>query len=329
MQSNDKMHPKPKMFGAPPVYQPQHLAQAKLSAPPVYRPQTPLQARLPAPTVYRPFIPQIAQLNPGSSISIHRQLTHSVYVPPGSPPAVTMHRVAASAPIQRTQSNTIQLGKVKKARKYGTRTVANPPYPKQSTDALDEYLLGEGYSEAELEKEDRESLRVPTKDDPTVGGARQHGDSAALFKNIYNTPHAKRKTPWASEQDFHNGREAQHLIPACLAKHFSGLPSLIDSAENGMMLPAHARVKGKLGHRKLNNRDHARYTNNVELLLKAVVKLNNFGVNGATYREVMKVLRGINKSKGLSTYNVLDDIPKADFEKAWNQAHPPSDKVTL
>jgi hypothetical protein len=244
-----------------------------------------------------------------------------------------MHRVAASAPILRTQSNTIQLGKVKKARKYGTRTVANPPYPKQSTDALDKYLLSEGYPEAELKKEDRESLRVPTKDDPTVGGARQHGDSAALFKNIYRTPHAKRKTTWASEQDFHNGREAQHLIPACLVKHFSGLHSLIDSAENGMMLPAHARdpVKGKLGHRRPNNRDHAKYTTNVKLLLTAVVKLKNFGVNGATFKEVMKVLRGINKSKGLSTYNynVLDDITKADFEKAWNLAHPPSDKVTL
>ncbi len=184
---------------------------------------------------------------------------------------------------------------------------------------LDEYLLEQGFDPDELEEDDKWSDRVPTKEDPTFGGARQFGDSNALRKARWQRNNQKK---WASQADYFKGREAQHLIPASLAKHYSSLPGILDSVENGMMLPAFAsdKASGKIGHRRgPSHRDHPVYTKRVDKLIKAVAK----SPNQAQLHAIMAVLRTVNKNKALAAkYSCLDDIPLKEFENAWNLAHP-------
>ncbi len=152
------------------------------------------------------------------------------------------------------------------------------------------------------------------KKDTTFRGKRIVGDSSALARNRFNLSVKKYLfKPWKKN------REAQHIIPASIAKAYPILNSIIDEAENGIMLPAvYQTGNKKLTHRKPKHRDHAKYTRNVRELIKKILKSTNLKNNQATMRMVMRSLRPVNK---LVKYRYIDDIPRSEYVRSWNNSN--------
>jgi hypothetical protein len=180
----------------------------------------------------------------------------------------------------------------------------------QDFSALDAYLEAQGFDD--LDDDDR---KVSTKEDATYGGARLVGNSSDLANARYG-----RTIKADTFQNWKKNREAQHLIPASLCKHYPGLDGIIDSAENGMMLPAvYSNKNDKVTHRKPNYRDHPAYTKNVKALIDAVLQ-TGLNKNQATYKAVMRAVRPVNKLA--AKYQYLDDIPYQEFKDSWNSQQP-------
>lgn len=180
----------------------------------------------------------------------------------------------------------------------------------QNSFDLDAYLEAQGFDD--LDDDDR---KVSTKEDPTFGGARLIGNSSDLASARFG-----RTIKTSTFQDWKKDREAQHLIPASLCKHYPGLDGIIDSAENGMMLPAvYSNKNDKITHRKPKYRDHPTYTKNVKALIDAVLQ-TGLNKNQATYKAVMRAVRPVNKLA--AKYQYLDDIPYQEFKDSWNNQQP-------
>ena len=190
-----------------------------------------------------------------------------------------------------------------------------------------DFLKATGLSQGDLDADDQ-SFRYGTKEDPTFGGARLVGDSSALAKARYD-----KKAKTQSFADWKKGREAQHLIPASLHKSFPALTGIVDSAQNGMMLPTEKTAADpsqspvftdpakqvKPIHRRGKNRDHPTYTRNVHNFLDEVTKLPGKGANQSTLGNAMDALRQAHKDIGGGKH--VDDISVDDMKDAWNTVH--------
>jgi len=150
--------------------------------------------------------------------------------------------------------------------------------------------------------------------DEAFMGKRIFGDSSALAKSRFN-----RSVKTAVFKSWKKNREAQHLIPASLAKKYKSLQGIIDNPENGMMLPAKYHPGNtKVTHRKPKLRDHPNYTKNVKRLIKNILKYTLLKDNQGTMQMIMEALRPVNK---LAKYQYLDDIPYYEFKDSWNNIH--------
>ena len=163
-----------------------------------------------------------------------------------------------------------------------------------------------GAYDGEIEEDEKEDRK-----DRTVKGSRLIGNSSALARNRY-----KLKPKKHDFKKWKRKREAQHIIPATLAKAYPILANMMDDAENGIMLPAkHKSTNTKVTHRKPNHYDHPTYNKNVRNLIKQVLKQTNLKNNKATMLRLMRALRPVNK---LTAYQYIDDIPGAEFKQSWN-----------
>lgn len=158
----------------------------------------------------------------------------------------------------------------------------------------------------------KKSNKKVKDNDPTYGGARLIGNSNALARAKFNS--RKRTIDFLT---WKKGREAQHMIPASIAKKNKVLAGIIDSKRNAIMLPALWKTGiRKPVHRQPKHRDHVTYTKNVRTMVTSVQ--NALGVNAlnkAQWGDVMDTLRLVNK---LATYKYIDKIPYSEFKKAWN-----------
>lgn len=158
----------------------------------------------------------------------------------------------------------------------------------------------------------KKSNRKEKDEDKTYGGARLIGDSNALALSKFNS-----KARTIDFKKWKKGKEAQHLVPASIAKKNKILAGIIDRKRNAIMLPAiwKSGIR-KPVHRQPKHRDHAAYTKNVRIMVAAVQK--SLGVKSMTkkqWKRIMDALRVVNK---LSSYKYIDKIPYSEFQKAWN-----------
>ncbi len=161
----------------------------------------------------------------------------------------------------------------------------------------------------------KKSNRKEKDEDKTYGGARLIGDSNALALSKFNS-----KTRAIDFKKWKKGKEAQHLVPASIAKKNKILAGIIDRKRNAIMLPSiwKSGIK-KPVHRQPKHRDHAAYTKNVRIMVAAVQK--SLGVKSMTrkqWKRVMDALRVVNK---LPSYRYIDKIPYSEFQKAWNSGN--------
>lgn len=158
----------------------------------------------------------------------------------------------------------------------------------------------------------KKSNRKVKDEDKTFGGARLIGDSNALARAKFN-----KKNRIVSFSDWKKGKEAQHLVPASIAKKNKILAGMIDRKRNAIMLPAMWKSGiRKPVHRQPKHRDHAVYTRNVRAMIAAVQ--NSLGVKSLSkpqWKRIMDSLRLVNR---LATYKYIDKIPYSEFQKAWN-----------
>lgn len=158
----------------------------------------------------------------------------------------------------------------------------------------------------------KKSNRKMKDEDKTFGGARLIGDSNALARAKFNS-----KNRIINFLNWRKGKEAQHLVPASIAKKNKILAGIVDRKRNAIMLPAvwKSGIR-KPVHRQPKHRDHAIYTKNVRAMVAAVQ--NSLGVKSLSkpqWKRVMDSLRLVNR---LATYKYIDKIPYSEFQKAWN-----------
>lgn len=176
----------------------------------------------------------------------------------------------------------------------------------------------EGEYHGEVYDDEPRSKKRKKTDDGTYKGARTFGNSTHLAKSRY-----KRGSKGMTFAKWKLDREAQHIIPATLAKKNKSLRGILDTVDNGIMLPALLTNNSKkITHRRPGHRDHKTYTDNVDQLIREVVRTHkNQGLrnNQTTLLMVMEALRPLHK---LGTqFNYLDDIDYDEFKKAWNNAY--------
>lgn len=156
---------------------------------------------------------------------------------------------------------------------------------------------------------------VSTKMDPTFNGPRVYGDSNKLARARYNL----KQGPKPDFQTWRKHREAQHLVPASVAKRYKMSETLLDSARNGMMLPAYPgvtqTVQMKPYHRRTaKHRDHPYYSRNTSAFIKRITKKGG-KLNSSTWGDVMDTLREAHKGGGI---NLVDDISTKRMTSVWN-----------
>jgi len=204
------------------------------------------------------------------------------------------------------------------------------------TKQIEKILIDRGYTAKVLR---RDNVRITTRQDPTFRGARTVGDSGKLAKARYN--HSSKGMTFG---DWKRGREAQHLIPASLHKHFKPLTGIVDTARNGMMLPTESTFKtpsnslifkqhhkrAKPVHRRGKQRDHPTYTRNVRTFINDVVKLHGESMSQRTLRKSMDALRLAHQNIGRkqvkqNSKQYVDNISVHRMKTAWNAVHGTSD----
>lgn len=156
---------------------------------------------------------------------------------------------------------------------------------------------------------------VPTKVDPTFNGPRVYGDSNKLARARYNLQTA----PTSVFQAWRKNREAQHLVPASVAKRYKMSENLLDSARNGMMLPSYPGVtktiKKRPYHRRTQkHRDHPDYSRSTSAFIKTFTQKGG-KLNSTTWGHIMDTLREAHKDPGLK---FVDDISKTRLKSIWN-----------
>ena len=226
---------------------------------------------------------------------------------------------------------------------------------------LDDRIRQLGVPQKELDQDDRKADRQQANDKGFRLGIR-NANSGNLAKNIFAARHhnltagqntQQRKATFAKWKE---GREAQHLIPAELVndrnKHkYPGLLGMIDSAENGMMLPGRKagfsssqNSSGKLQSKfnkhnslnrpihidegpKGNNRYHNQYNDAVSGVMDTIFQ--DTAKNKANYQNVMSAIRSAHKDgfntgrfkQGGTAKKYVDEIKRGDILAHYNKAN--------
>lgn len=149
--------------------------------------------------------------------------------------------------------------------------------------------------------------------------------SATLGRNIFNSKRTKR-----IREEWRQGREAQHLVPFSVGEDFGICITLLNSKENGIMLPSGRKtakdlapyVKGRLYVRPSHIRKglaHPQYNKAIEEFL-IFLQGKNVDLN-SEFNKIAFVIRLETKKMGSTDF--VDSIKYGDLIDTWVKLNDP------
>ncbi|WP_221793875.1 AHH domain-containing protein [Oceanobacter mangrovi] len=185
--------------------------------------------------------------------------------------------------------------------------------------------IGKSYAKMDTEK------AVLVKEDGSYNGGRQYGNSTILRKALHqkhierNQARQKPVLEFSDWKNKHTGEEAQHLIPASVGDKLNISSNFIDSARNGMMLPAYPQRTGNNNsdrpfHRQsVNTLHHSTYNSSVKKSIDSLLKSKKIKKNQKDFGKVTDALRYAHKNNDVEN---VDGISKRMILDAWNIVNP-------